>query len=103
MSLTSFIKIPQVKAVFRKEFPLQPTKLEGEIKAEPVTRNFPLVGTAFDYLLRFYLEQKNPNCITKRWVAETSVLLMDTMGKDDEDSFQWPDRTAPPGDPPWFP
>jgi len=86
VSLTSFIKIPQVKAVFRKEFPLQPTKLEGEIKAEPVTRNFPLVGAAFDYLLRFYLEQKNPNCITKRWVAETSVLLMDTLGKDDEES-----------------
>lgn len=60
--------------------------MEGEIKAEPITKNYPLVGTAFDYLLRFYLEQKNPNCVTKRWVAETSVLRMDELGKDDEES-----------------
>lgn len=86
MSLTSFIKISPVKAVFRKEFPLKQVKLEGELKAAPITRNYPLVGTAFDYMFRFYLEQKNPNCITKRWVAETSVLLMDTLGRDDEES-----------------
>jgi len=77
MSLTTFIKIPEVKAIFRKEFPLKQTKLTGEIKAEPVTKNYPLVGTAFDYLFRFFLELKNPNCITKRWVAEASVLRTD--------------------------
>lgn len=85
MSLTSFIKIPEVKAVFRSEFPLKQTKLEGEIKANPVTKNYPLVGTAFDYLFRFFLERENPNCITKRWVAEESVLLLDTFGVDGTD------------------
>ena len=40
MSLTSFIKISPVKAVFRKEFPLKQIKLVGKMKAEPVTRNF---------------------------------------------------------------
>jgi len=77
MSLTSFIKIPEVKALFRKEFPLKQTLLEGEIKANPVTKNYPLVGTAFDYLFRFFLEQKNPNCITKTWVAEHSLNLLE--------------------------
>ena len=77
MSLTSFIKIPEVKALFRKEFPLSQTRLKGEMKAEPVTRNFPLVGTSFDYLFRFFLEHTNPNCITKPWVAEHSLVLLE--------------------------
>ena len=77
MSLTSFIKIPAVKAIFREEFPLKQTLLEGEMKAIPVTKNYPLVGTAFDYLFRFFLEQKNPNCITKTWVAEHSLSLLE--------------------------
>ena len=76
MSLTSFIKIPEVKAIFKKEFPLERIKLEGELAASPITKNYPLVGTAFDYLFRFYLEHRNPNCITKRWVAEASILRM---------------------------
>ena len=32
-----------------------------------------LVGTAFDYLLRFYLKRLNPNAIDKTWVAEDAV------------------------------
>jgi len=79
MSLTSFIKIPVIKEIFRKEFPMMQSKLEGEFKAKPITKNYSLVGTAFDYLFRFYLEQKNPNCITKGWIAEESVLLLDAM------------------------
>ncbi len=77
MSLTSFIKIPEVKALFRKEFPLSPTRLEGEMKACPVTKNYSLVGTSFDYLLRFFIEYTNPNCITKPWVAEHSLALLE--------------------------
>jgi len=79
MSLTSFIRIPEIKEIFRKEFPMMQSKLEGEIKAKPITKNYPLVGTAFDYLFRFYLEQKNPNCVTKGWIAEESVFLLDAM------------------------
>lgn len=77
MSLTSFIKIPEVKALFQKEFPLSKTVLQGEMKAAPVTKNYPLVGTAFDYLFRFYLERENPKCVTKQWVAENSLALLE--------------------------
>lgn len=76
MSLTSFIKIPEVKAMFRNEFPLSKTALQGDMKAVPVTKNYPLVGTSFDYLFRFYMEYENPHCITKSWVAEHSIVLL---------------------------
>lgn len=82
MSLTSFIKIHEVKAMFRNEFPLSKTVLQGEMKAAPVTKNYPLVGTSFDYLFRFYLEHENPNCVTKHWVAEDSLTLLDQIIKD---------------------
>jgi len=77
MSLTSLIKTPQVKALFKKEFPLKQPKLTGEMKAEPVTKNYPLVGTAFDYLLRFFLERMHPDCVTNPWIAEQSVEHLD--------------------------
>jgi len=77
MSLTSFIKIPEVKAMFRNEFPLSKTALQGDMKAVPVTKNYPLVGTSFDYLFRFYLEHENPNCIIKPWVAELLSWVID--------------------------
>ena len=41
-----------------------------EMAAPPLTENFSLVGTAFDYLLRFYIERQNPKAVTRKWVAE---------------------------------
>ena len=85
MSLTSFIKTPQVKAMFKEEFPLSKILLQGDMKAVPITKNFPLIGTSFDYLLRFYLEHENPNCVARSWVAENSLNLLgqiiDRVGK----------------------
>lgn len=40
------------------------------LKAPPQTKNYSIVGTAFDYLLRFYLERINRNVIKDRWVAD---------------------------------
>lgn len=76
MSLTFFLQIPAVKDLFKNEFPLERPKLTGEIKAIPVTKHYSLVGTAFDYLLRFFLEYKNPNCIAVPWVAEDALILL---------------------------
>ncbi|KKM63865.1 hypothetical protein LCGC14_1507190 [marine sediment metagenome] len=44
-----------------------------DILAPLLTTNSSLVGIAFDYLLRFYLKYLNPQAITRRWVAETSL------------------------------
>lgn len=72
MSLTSFLTIKDVKEKFSQEFPLPEFDLKKKILAPPLTRNFSLVGTAFDYLLRFYLERLNPCVITRTWVAENA-------------------------------
>ena len=73
MSLTSFIKEPDVRKKFAETFPLPKIDLKAEMKAPPVTKNYSLVGTAFDYLLRFYIKQHNPDAITKEWVAEIAL------------------------------
>ena len=75
MSLTSFLKIPKVKAEFLNTFEFKAPVLSAELKAPPQTQNYSLVGTAFDYLLRFHLERLNPNSITSVWVAESAVEL----------------------------
>lgn len=75
MSLTSFLKIPTIKDRFKTDFPLKPIKLEGKMKAKPLTTNYQLVGTAFDYLLRFHLEKTSRNVKSGNWVAEQGVEL----------------------------
>lgn len=80
LSLTKFISLPDVKARFEQEFPLPVTTLKGQILAPPVTKNYSLVGIAFDYLMRFYLERLNPGCVTHGWVAETSVEFTKLSG-----------------------
>ncbi len=73
MSLTSFIKNPDVRKKFVETFPLPKIELKAELKAPPITKHYGLVGTAFDYLLRFYIKRSNPNAITKEWVAENAL------------------------------
>lgn len=51
------------------------------MRAEPVTRHYTLVGTAFDYLLRFFLEHASTNCVTKPWVAEGSVARLGSVAR----------------------
>jgi hypothetical protein len=39
--------------------------------------NYSLVGTAFDYLLRFCVQHLNPHLVTERtWIAEQSLMLL---------------------------
>lgn len=70
MSLTSFLTIKEVRDKFTEEFPLPKFDLRKEILAPPLTNHYSLIGTAFDYLLRFYLKYLNPKAITGLWVAE---------------------------------
>ena len=81
MSLTSFISDKEVKAKLKKLFPLPQIKINKEILAQPVSNRYPLMGTAFDYLLRFYLNRINKNVVTSKWVAE---LVPETVREDKE-------------------
>ena len=60
MSLTSFLKIKEVKEKFRRTFKKPVLKLEGEILAPPQTTNYSLFRTTFGYLMRFVLGHNNP-------------------------------------------
>ncbi len=81
MSLTSFIKVKQVREKFQEIFALPDFYYQTALLAQPFTQNYMLVGTAFDYLLRFYLKRLNPNAITKTWVAEQAVKqIPETFG-----------------------
>jgi hypothetical protein len=84
MSLTYFLKSsPDVRKRFKAEFLMPPLAGIKQLLAQPLTENASLVGTAFDYLLRFYLERLNPNAKTRKWVAKEAVLD-DTFSEDED-------------------
>jgi hypothetical protein len=41
------------------------------ICSEPYTKRYAMIGTAFDYLLRFKMQQTYPYAVDKPWVAES--------------------------------
>lgn len=73
MSLSSLLKNPEAREKFRNEFPRPPGPQRKEPVARPQSNHYGLVGTAFDYLLRFQLKRLNPKAITFNWVAESAV------------------------------
>lgn len=75
MSLTSILsdtKNHELRDKLRTEFLRPAFKLKSELKAPPLTKNYGIVGTAFDYLMRFYLQYNNKDKIIQRsgWVAD---------------------------------
>lgn len=78
MSLTSFLAMNKdVRERFRQEFQKPKFLVKKEIFAPPLSTRYSLVGTAFDYLLRFYLKLLNSNTVDKgHWVAETAVEVL---------------------------
>jgi hypothetical protein len=45
-------------------------KISAVVRVPARTKHFALVGTAFDYLLRFELRRRAPHAVTYPWVAE---------------------------------
>lgn len=92
MSLTSFLNQKDVKQKFQQTFPKLVVHTNKKLLAPPVTKNYSLVGTAFDYLMRFYLMHLNPNAITKKWVAEIAVEFIsfwkDGIRRDSKDGIE---------------
>lgn len=80
MSLKTFLDNKDVRAKFSAEFTKPKLAVKKESLASPVTRHYSLVGTAFDYLMRFYIKWLNPEAITQEWVAELSIKRMKEVG-----------------------
>lgn len=78
MSLTSFLENnADVRAQFRAHFTKPDFKFKSPILAPPLTESYGLVGTAFDYLLRFYLVKLNPDTEQKdAWVADQGLEIL---------------------------
>lgn len=76
MSLTSIIRDrADIREGLRTRLVRPPLRLET-IKARPLTANYGIVATAFDYLLRFHLQRLNKSAQASLWVAEQGVELM---------------------------
>ena len=57
------------------------TLIDGQrmpIRVEPRTKNYSLIGTAFDYLLRFELQRRAPHAISETWVAQYAAQAVET-------------------------
>ncbi len=76
MSLTAFVKQPEVVAKLKPLRPKGPRTLKIEQKVPPRTKKYMLVGVAFDYFFRFELKRLKPNVIERQWVAERALELI---------------------------
>ena len=74
MSLTFFVALPEVKKRLMLLHPKGPHRVSGRIKAVPRTNHYSLVGTAFDYLLRWNVRRRVPRAVDEKWVAEHGVI-----------------------------
>ena len=72
----SFITRSPFHEKFRSIITRPKGKLDSPILAPPLTSNNQLVGIAFDYLMRFYLERINVGSKTSVWAAEEGVILL---------------------------
>lgn len=80
MSLTSFIDEKDVRERFNKEF-VKPALIKNQaLLAPPLTQNPRLLGTAFDYLMRFHLKRLNPQAVETTWIAEYGLERMRRKG-----------------------
>jgi hypothetical protein len=70
MSLTSLIKIPEVRKKINYFFPRPFIKIQGDIKSIPISKSYPVISTAVDYLIRFHLKYFFLKVKDNVWVAD---------------------------------
>ncbi|MBD2207781.1 hypothetical protein H6G33_36335 [Calothrix sp. FACHB-1219] len=84
MSLSDFLEQPDVRARFNQEFPKPRFNVKQEILASPPQGgNASLVGTAYDYLLRFYIKYLNPHAQDGGWVAGNALHYFQHIERND--------------------
>lgn len=82
MSLTSLLDQRHIRQRFREEFPCPQFVIDRPMVAQPRSNRYSLVGTAFDYLLRFYVKLLNPGAIEREWVAKEVIQSLDPLDDD---------------------
>lgn len=79
VSLTSLLGQPAVRKLFRDTFPFKPFDVGADLAAPPVTRRYAAIGTAFDYLARWWLRRRFPDAVERPWVAESCVECLESV------------------------
>lgn len=91
MSLTGFLKqSEEVRTLLRKHFPCPLKSISFPlVQAPPLTGNYALIGQAFDYLLRFYMQRNNPYAPKQsHWVANFIKAQLSVHDGEDEQRHQ---------------
>ena len=75
MSLTFYLNSPkhqELRNQFKSSFPRPAFHYELPLLVPPLTKNYGVIGTAYDYLFRFMIEHHNKGkkVETAKWVAD---------------------------------
>jgi len=76
MSLTRFVRRADVRAQLKLLRPAIPRQLSIIRKCPPKSNHSSLIGTAFDYLLRFELHRRTKDVVKFPWVAELAAARL---------------------------
>jgi hypothetical protein len=87
MTLTDFVKQPHVRTRLAECQPKLSRKIDGPLHVPSKSYRYGLIGTAFDYLLRFEIGRRDKNVVESPWIAchvasGQSILRIASM-KDD--------------------
>lgn len=78
MSLTTYVKTEEIGHRIDTIFPKPQNLSNAPLLAPPNTKNYMLMGTAFDYIMRFWLQRNYPNVERKNWVAKSALDRLGT-------------------------
>ncbi|AKT37687.1 hypothetical protein [Chondromyces crocatus] len=76
MSVCDLITNSEVKALLDRVIPSYDRMLRLPIRVASRSRRAPLIGTAFDYALRFELQRRCPQARDQGWVAEHALHVL---------------------------
>lgn len=81
MSLTALIRHPTpVRNRMSQDFPRPKLRVAADLRVPRASPSPSLIGTAFDYLLRFYLQRANSHAVARKWVAERAHKAISSYG-----------------------
>lgn len=71
MTLCEFLNQAHVRVKMAGFRPKMPRVIDAPLQVTPRSERYALIGTAFDYLLRFEIKRRVPHAVERRWVAST--------------------------------
>src|SRR5258708_1948657 len=76
MTVIQLAEDREVVAKFNAIRPGMPRRIPQPVKVAPRTNNGGLVGTAFDYFLRFEIQRRAPYAASAEWIAEEVLIVL---------------------------